>query len=585
MGLEYIMGKIKSILAIDVGAVSLKIAEFSYSVSGEMVLEKYAYIEYDQENVDNKNHLKLLEDAFFAAVEKNNFTAKHVYLSISGQSTFIRFTKLPPTSHKKEKVQQLVAYEAKQNVPYPIEEVTWSYQLFDNKVGELDEINVMFAVVKSTVVKEIVNIIEKKKFVVKLVDISPTTCFNTARANKMGEDDCVMILNIGGTCSTLVFVDKGKFYARTIPIAGQTVTQQISRKLDVSLKKADEMKRQIGFVALRGTGDEPESEDADEISKIIKNVLTRLYGDINRSLNVYKSQQQGNAPTKLYLAGGGSIINFTSHFLAVKLKIPVEYFNPLKIIKLADSINKEELANLGHTTIEVIGLGLRNATTCPIEISLLPEELIQQQNFKIKRFYFLAAACIVIFCLCLVLWGVSNQNKLVTNLINSTKKQTLATEKRLSTMKSFLKKLKGAKKKFVATTDYLKERNTWVDILNTIQQCLPDNTWIVELALEKDTPMVRTKQKRRSLFGKTKVVKGVKKQSGQSQSKEWLVIKAHSLVLSKFKKISSAEKFKNNLLGSKIFSDNSDNVIITDFKTDPNESNNIDTFHMKIKLQ
>ena len=577
------MGKTSSILAIDIGAVSLKIAEFSYSASGKMVLEKYAYIEYAQEDADNKSRLELLEDAFIATIDKNNFTAKNAYLSISGQSTFIRFTKLPPTSHKKEKVQQLVAYEAKQNVPYPIEEVTWSYQLFDNKLEDLEEINVMFAVVKSTVVKEIVSIIEKKKFVVKLVDISPTTCFNTARANKMGEDDCVMILNIGGTCSTLVFVDRGRFYARTIPIAGQTITQQISRKLDISLKKADEMKKEVGFVALRGSCEESQTKDTDEISKIIKNVLTRLYGDINRSLNVYKSQQKGNAPTKLYLAGGGSIINFTSQFFALKLKIPVEYFNPLKIIKLSDSINKEELANLGHTTIEVIGLGLRNATTCPIEISLLPEELIQQQNFKVKRFYFLATAAIVIFCLFLVLWGVTNQKKLVANLINSTKKQTSITEERLKTMKAFLKKLKNAKKKYVATTDYLKGRNTWVDILNTMQQCLPDNTWIVELALEKETRTTRTTQKRRSLFGKTKVVKEVKKQNGQG--KEWIVIKGHSLVLSKLRKKSSAEQFKDNLLGAKIFSGNSNNVIITYFKSDPDESNNIDTFHMKIKVQ
>jgi type IV pilus assembly protein PilM len=576
------MIKTNLILAIDVGSASLKLAEFSYPASGEMVLEKYAYIEFPTNLEDSEKHLKAMEAAFYAAVDKYKFKAKQTYLSISSQSTFIRFVKLPPTSHKEQKVQQLIAYEAKQNVPYPIEEVTWDYQLIDSKSEEISEINVMFAVVKNEIVEKIVKMIGRKGFKTKIVDISPTACFNTACANKVGTSECAIILNIGCTCSTLVFVDDGKFYARTIPIGGYTITHQICKEFNVSYEKAEEMKRNIGFVALGGAYEEPDSEVTATISKIIRNVMTRLHGDINRSINVYRSQQKGKKPGKLYLTGGSSIIKYTSDFFTDKLGIPVEYFNPFKIVKLSDAIEKEKLKSVAHTTTEVIGLGLRNATTCPIEISLLPEGIKRQQAIKTRRFYYTASFLTIIFCLCLILWGVISQKDFVVNMTNSGKTQTLSTEKRLTSMKSYLSKLKKGKKEFTATANYLKDRNTWIILLNTIQQCLPDNTWIVELAATEEASKTVETRAKRSIFGRKRVTK---EKTGSIQSNNWIVIKAHSIVLSKSLKITSAEIFKNNLMGTEVFSNNPNDIVITDFNTSPDEANNIDTFHIKIKLK
>ncbi len=576
------MAKAKSIFAIDIGSASLKLAEFSYPASGEMILEKYAYVEFSTNLKDNTKHLESMETAFNATIDKYKFQAKQVYLSISSQSTFIRFVKLPPTSYKEQKVQQLVAYEAKQNVPYPMEEVTWDYQLINSKSEDISEINVMFAVVKNEIVNKIVNMIAKKGFLTKLVDISPTACFNAARYNKFGDKECVMVLNIGCTCSTLVFIDEGKFYARTIPIAGYTITQQICRELDVSFEKAEEIKRTIGFVAPGGAYEEPDSEEAAKISKITRNVMTRLHGDINRSINVYRSQQKGKKPSKLYLTGGSSIINLTTEFLSDKLKIPVEYFNPFNVVKLSDSIDKDKLKSVAHTTAEVIGLGLRNVATCPIEISLLPGDIVRQQNINSRKYLFIASFSTFILCLCLILWGVISQKNFAVSLTNSSEKQTLLTEKHLYTLKSNLSKLKKAKNKFDVTDNFLKDRNTWIVLLNTMQQCLPDNTWIVELDPTEEASGTLVTRERRSIFGSKKASK---KEPVSKNGGNWIAVKAHSLVLSKSAKKTSAEIFKSNLLKTEIFSNSPNDIVITEFKTNPDESNNIVTFRIKIKLK
>ena len=48
-------------------------------------------------------------------------------MAISGQMVFPRFIKLPPVA--KDKLLQMIRYEAEQNVPFPITELVWDYQL------------------------------------------------------------------------------------------------------------------------------------------------------------------------------------------------------------------------------------------------------------------------------------------------------------------------------------------------------------------------------------------------------------------------------------------------------------------------
>ena len=49
-------------------------------------------------------------------------------VGVSGQSSFARFIKLPPVEPKK--IPEIVRFEAIQQIPFPLDDVEWSYQLF-----------------------------------------------------------------------------------------------------------------------------------------------------------------------------------------------------------------------------------------------------------------------------------------------------------------------------------------------------------------------------------------------------------------------------------------------------------------------
>ena len=116
---------------------------------------------------------------------------------------------------------------------------------------------------------------------------------------------CDMVISIGGRTTNLLFLEGDKFFARTIPIAGHTITQQIARKFSIGQPEAEELKRRHGFVAK--TDEDTGTEASGDVAKIVRNVMRRLYGEISRSISIYKAQQHGSDPVKIYLTGGTTI--------------------------------------------------------------------------------------------------------------------------------------------------------------------------------------------------------------------------------------------------------------------------------------
>ena len=396
------MASVDYMLCIDIGSSSIKAAEFSYTPSGEMLMERFAFEEFStpdsslQNIVDSNARVDLLE-ALHKVLTTNNFYSKKVCLSLSGHDAYIRFVKVPAIVTDEKKIRQIIEFEAKSAIPYDMSEVVWDSQLLKS-ADDSGEIEAMLVIVKGDEIEEITSLIESAGKQVQFVEVSPTACYNAARLNGVGDTDCELILNIGDRCSSLLFVDSGRLFVRIIPIAGHAITLQISKEFGISYKEAEEMKRRHGFVALGGAYEEPDSEVAATVSKIVRNVMTRLHGEISRSINVYRSQQKGRKPEKLYLSGGCSVMGYTPRFFSEKLKMPVEYLNPFKNIALGPDVDKEKLADIAHMFSEPIGLALRNMTSCPVEISLMPHSLQKSIEFKAKTPFFYASAATLLLC-------------------------------------------------------------------------------------------------------------------------------------------------------------------------------------------
>ena len=72
-------------------------------------------------------------------------SGESINYAIAAQSVFARFVKLPAV--EEEKIERIIAFEAQQNVPFPIDEVVWDYQLVGG--GADEQIQVVLVAIKS----------------------------------------------------------------------------------------------------------------------------------------------------------------------------------------------------------------------------------------------------------------------------------------------------------------------------------------------------------------------------------------------------------------------------------------------------
>ena len=470
------------ILCIDIGGVSIKAAEFSYVPGQSLNLERFAYTEYEIAEGEP------VEDAILRTVadviRTNRFAARDVYVSLSGENAFVRFVKVPAMTTDKDRIREIISYEAKQAIPFPADEVVWDAQILE-PTAESDgsEIGAMIVIVKKQIVSRISELIEKLGKRIALIEVAGTSCYNSARANNVGAADCEMILDIGGRCSTLVFIDGSRFFVRTIPIAGDAITQQIAKEFNIAYADAEELKRKHGYVSLGGAYEESDSEVASAVSKIVRNVMTRLHGEINRSINVYRATQKGRKPEKLYLAGGTSILPYANRFFSEKLRVPVEYLNPFQVVGIGPAVDQQLLTENAHLFAETIGLALRRIGTCPVEISLVPEYIRKQKEFRSKLPFFITSALSLILYLAITLWAYSQQATNISNKrdqFNNEVIQREAIQKSVTSANGLLAVQNG---EFTEAVDLLKQRNNLIAFYSLFKTCIPDNVWLTSFEI------------------------------------------------------------------------------------------------------
>src|SRR5437868_7162337 len=383
----------KSFLAVDFGAVTLKIAEFEINDSGGLLLKQYGLKSLGQEGTQEVTREAAMTRALQELLSEMPFGSKIINLCAPGFHTFSKFVKLPPVDTSK--VTQIIQYEAQQNVPFPLEEVVWDYQILGAAAS--GELEVLLVAIKSDIVEGLFRVAESAGLRLQLVDVSPAALCNSFRYNYGDLEGCTMLLDIGAKTSNLLFFEKGSVYSRGINIGANSITQDFSKESRLSFAEAEKLKIEEGFVSLGGAYEEPDNPHQAAISKIARQVMTRLHIQVNQTIQFYR-QQGGTPPQQLFLSGGAAIMPYTAQFFAEKLNLPVDYFNPLRNVQIDPALNLEELAKVAHSMGEVVGLGLRNLAHCPVELNLMPKSSLKRQQFSQKKPYLVAA----VFCLILV---------------------------------------------------------------------------------------------------------------------------------------------------------------------------------------
>ena len=420
----------KRYLALDIGASSVKLAEYEGG-KGALTLVNYGVAALAAP-IDAGNADTILAPALLEIVREKGIKPGPVAISVSGQMVFPRFASIAAAGGS-EKFDQQVRFEIEQNIPFPIDEMICDRQVLgENESGET---NVMIVAAKTDQIEEITSAVRGAGFMPEIVDVAPIALTNVLHATG-GDAECSVILDIGAKTTSLVIVEGDTIYNRSIPVAGNTITKEISAALGCSTEDAEQVKIERGYVSMGGVT-EDEDELADRVSKVCRAVLTRLHAEISRSINFYRSQQGGSAPARLYLTGGSALLPQLDVFFAESLQTEVVFFNPFEGIGVGPKVDAAALEADGALLASTAGLALHLAGAARFQVNLLPPSLLAARAERAKIPFVVAAGIALVAGLVLVKLGIDNDTE-------SLVAQRDAVAAKVQTLSGFDKKVKAA---------------------------------------------------------------------------------------------------------------------------------------------
>ena len=472
------MAKPTRIISLNLGSQTIGLAEFQGQPQGGLILQNYRLRELLVDAAGEEIRSAQISAALREMMADLQLHHEPVNYAVSAQSIFARFVKLPAV--EEEKIQRIIAFEAQQNVPFPIDEVVWDYQLIGG--GGDDQVQVVLVAVKSDLLDELNAAVEETGLRTAIVGVATMALYNAFRYNYADLSGCSLLIDLGARTANLLFVEPQKIFSRSIPVGGSSITSAIAKEFNESFAAAEVRKKRDGFVSLGGAYAEPTDPEVARVSKLMRTTMTRLHAEVMRSISHYRAQQQGNAPERLFLCGGTASTPYMREFFREKLQVPIEFFNPLRNVAVAQSAPVNEVTRAAHLLGELVGLALRSVSACPMELNLRPAVVVRRQELEKRRPFFVMAAAAVI----LAIFGWGFYFTRAAQVARAGAEKIRKVNAPMQTAEAKIEKLREQAVSLDAVAaplaSVINDRSFWIEILEDLNARLPkEDIWITEL--------------------------------------------------------------------------------------------------------
>jgi len=385
---------------IDLGQCALKALRMEIGEEGEVVATAFDYVEHpkilSQPDADPD---QLTREALEKFLSRNTLRGDQVAISVPGQSGLARFVKLPPVEEKK--IGDIVRFEAKQQIPFNLDEVVWDYQKIGTGAvtdGFAMETEIGLFAMKRDMVNRYLQHFKEVNVEVHLVQMAPLALCNFVAYDLLGKTEaqepdagatqaygkkqCVVALDIGADSSNLVITDGGRIiWQRPIPLGGNHFTRALTKDMKLTFAKAEHLKRNA-----------TKSPDLKQILSSLKPVLNDFVGEVQRSLGYFTNTHRD--ANILYMVGLGNAFRLPGlqRFLSEKLQMEVR-----KLAKL-ERLTGDSVVTAPAYTENVLsyavayGLALQGLKQAHLRTNLLPPEIQVDRLVRGKKPWAAAAA-------------------------------------------------------------------------------------------------------------------------------------------------------------------------------------------------
>ena len=375
------MPKINNSWGIEVGSDAIKAIRLVRQGS-EVVVDQY-YVEPFKKilttpDLDVEN---VIRDGLSKFYSQHNPKRDVVMASVPGSTAFAKFAKLPPVDPKK--IPDIVKFEAVQQIPFPIDQVEWDYQVFSHSDTPDVEVGI-FAITKDRVGKFLDNFAASGQSLDGLT-LSALAVYNALAYDLRlsSSSPGIIFMDIGTSSTDVIIVEGGDLWLRTLPIGGNSFTEALVRAFKLSFSKAEKLKREAGT-----------SKYTRQIFQAMRPVFADLIQEMQRTLGYYQSMNRDANITKLIGVGSSFRLPGMPKFLKQQLQIEVRRLDGFERI----SVEGKQEADFSLHSLNLVtayGLALQGLGLEQVHANILPIRVIKQRLWRAKQPWIAAAAALV----------------------------------------------------------------------------------------------------------------------------------------------------------------------------------------------
>ena len=346
--------KSRPILGLDITTSSVKLIELSMS-GGQYRVESYAAEATPPNSINEKAIVdaNAVGDAIKRAVKRSGARAKEAAVAISGDAAITKVIQMPRTLGENE-LEGQVEMQADQYIPFPMEEVSFDFEVIGPSEKDPDMLDVLLVATRSENVEQRIAACAAAGLTARIVDVEAFALENACRllTHQMpdgGLGRVIAVVDFGASSTTFsVLRDLKVIYTRDFAFGGQQLTEEVMRTYGLSMEEAGRAKKEGGL---------PANYDTEVLGPFIDDMCQQ----VSRSLQFFLASGAGREqPEQILICGGCANIPGAAEMIQSRVGIESQRGDPLGQMKVSQKAKAQAVKKDATALLTACGLALRS---------------------------------------------------------------------------------------------------------------------------------------------------------------------------------------------------------------------------------
>jgi len=344
--------KYRPYLGLDITTSSVKLIELTMS-GGQFRVESYA-AEPTPHNAINEKAIvdaDAVGEAIRRAVKRAGAKSRNAAIAISGDAAITKVIQMPLNLRDNE-LEAQVEMQADQYIPFPMEEVSYDYQVVGPSEKDSTMMDVLLVATRTENVEQRRAAVQASGLTAKLVDVEAFALENACALMRHqmpdgGMDRTIAVVDFGASATTFsVLLDLKVIYTRDFAFGGQLLTEEIMRTYGLTMEEAGRAKKEGGL---------PSNYQPEVLDPFIDDMTQQ----VSRSLQFYLASGSGRTqPDQMLICGGCANISGVADVISSRVGVQALKGDPLGNMKIASKA--QSVVNDATALLIACGLALRS---------------------------------------------------------------------------------------------------------------------------------------------------------------------------------------------------------------------------------